>query len=121
MQNMPRILPLVGVAIAGVIGINALSGAQTLPDLVSGARAFAEEAAKGVKSAAAPAVTEGLAIRRTRTRSMRSPEVARISRSRSRWSAVRPKGSLMVRRFSVPAGRRCSRSDAMPHQIIPKQ
>ena len=55
MQNMPRILPLVGVAIAGVIGINALSGAQTLPDLVSGARAFAEEAAKGVKSAAAPA------------------------------------------------------------------
>ena len=47
MQNMPRILPLVGVAIAGVIGINALSGAQTLPDLVSGARAFAEEAVKG--------------------------------------------------------------------------
>ncbi|WP_374653746.1 MotE family protein [Phenylobacterium sp.] len=52
MQNMPRILPLVGVAIAGVIGVNALSGAQTLPDMVSGARAFAEEAAKGVKSAA---------------------------------------------------------------------
>ena len=54
MQNMPRILPLVGGAIAGVIGVNALSGAQTLPDMVSGARAFAEEAAKGVKSAAKP-------------------------------------------------------------------
>ncbi|MDP3855905.1 MotE family protein [Phenylobacterium sp.] len=49
MRNMPRILPLVGVAIAGVMGINALAGAQSLPDLVSGARAFAEDAAKGPK------------------------------------------------------------------------
>lgn len=47
-MSMPRILPLVGVAIVGVIGINALSGAESLPGLVSGARAFAEEAAKGV-------------------------------------------------------------------------
>lgn len=53
MKNMPRILPLVGVAIVGVIGINALAGAQSLPDMVSGARAFAEEAAKGSKAPAA--------------------------------------------------------------------
>lgn len=51
MKNMPRILPLVGVAIVGVMGINALSGAETLPSLVSGARAFAEETVKGAKSA----------------------------------------------------------------------
>ncbi len=49
MRNMPRILPLIGVTIAGVMGLNALAGAQSLPDLVSGARAFAEEAAKGAK------------------------------------------------------------------------
>ena len=49
MRNMPRILPLIGVTIAGVMGLNALAGAQSLPDLVSGARAFAEEAAKGPK------------------------------------------------------------------------
>ena len=55
MKNMPRILPLVGVAIVGVMGINALAGAQSLPDMVSGARAFAEEAAKGVKPGAKPA------------------------------------------------------------------
>jgi flagellar motility protein MotE (MotC chaperone) len=54
MKNMPRILPLVGVAIVGVMGINALAGAQSLPDMVSGARAFAEDAAKGVKSSAKP-------------------------------------------------------------------
>ena len=42
-MSMPRILPLVGVAIVGVIGINALSGAESLPGLVSGARAFAKD------------------------------------------------------------------------------
>ncbi|WP_312162470.1 MotE family protein [Phenylobacterium sp.] len=52
MKNMPRILPLIGVAMVGVLGVNALSGAQTLPDLVSGARAFAEEAVKGAAPAA---------------------------------------------------------------------
>jgi flagellar motility protein MotE (MotC chaperone) len=48
-KNIPRILPLVGVAMGGVLAINALAGARGLPDLVSGARAFAEEAAKGGK------------------------------------------------------------------------
>ena len=42
---MPRILPLVGIAVGGVLAINALAGARDLPDLISGARAFAEEAA----------------------------------------------------------------------------
>ena len=44
MKSVPRILPIVGVAMGGVLAVNALSGAQALPDLVSGARAFAEEA-----------------------------------------------------------------------------
>ena len=43
---MPRILPLVGVAIGGVLAVNALAGAKDLPGLVSGARAFAEETVK---------------------------------------------------------------------------
>jgi flagellar motility protein MotE (MotC chaperone) len=45
-KSMPRILPLVGVAIGGVLAINALAGARDLPNLFSGARAFAEEAIK---------------------------------------------------------------------------
>ena len=47
---MPRILPLIGVAIGGVLAINALSGARDLPSLLSGAQAFAEEAAKAGKA-----------------------------------------------------------------------
>ena len=55
MKSMPRILPLVGIALGGVLAINAIAGARDLPDLVSGAKAFAEEAAKPIKSKAAKA------------------------------------------------------------------
>ena len=53
MSRIPRLLPLVGVAAAGVLAVNALSGAEGFPALVSGARAFAEEAVKP-KTAAKP-------------------------------------------------------------------
>jgi len=53
MKRVPRILPLIGVAAGGVLAINALAGARQLPDLVSGARAFAEGAAKPDKTGAA--------------------------------------------------------------------
>jgi flagellar motility protein MotE (MotC chaperone) len=46
MKNVPRILPLVGVAVGGVLAINAMAGAKSLPDLLSGAKAFAEGVAK---------------------------------------------------------------------------
>jgi flagellar motility protein MotE (MotC chaperone) len=46
MKNIPRILPLVGVAVGGVLAVNALAGAKSLPDMISGAKAFAEGVAK---------------------------------------------------------------------------
>lgn len=61
MKSVPRILPLVGVAIGGVLAINALAGARDLPNLISGAKAFAEEAAKGDKSKASKAGAKGAA------------------------------------------------------------
>jgi flagellar motility protein MotE (MotC chaperone) len=54
-KNMPRLLPLIGVAMGGVLAVNALAGARSLPDLVGGARAFAEEAAGGAKGKATAA------------------------------------------------------------------
>lgn len=50
MKNMPRILPLVGIAVGGVLAINALAGARDLPNLLDGAKAFAEEAVKPAKT-----------------------------------------------------------------------
>lgn len=49
-MSLPRILPIVGLAIGGVMAVNALAGADDLPGLVSGARAFAEEAIGQTKS-----------------------------------------------------------------------
>jgi len=62
MTRLPRILPLVGVAVGGVLAINALAGATDLPSLVSGARAWAEQAAKPDKAEKkAAAKTDGKA------------------------------------------------------------
>jgi flagellar motility protein MotE (MotC chaperone) len=46
MKNIPRLLPLVGVAVGGVLAVNALAGAKSLPDMITGAKAFAEGVAK---------------------------------------------------------------------------
>jgi flagellar motility protein MotE (MotC chaperone) len=54
LNRLPRILPLVGVAVGGVLAINALAGARDLPSLLSGARAFAEEAAAKTTGKASP-------------------------------------------------------------------
>jgi flagellar motility protein MotE (MotC chaperone) len=53
MKNMPRILPLAGLAVVGVLAVNFLAGARSLPDMLGGAKAFAEELAGG-KSEASP-------------------------------------------------------------------
>lgn len=41
-MRAPRLLPLVGVAVGGVLAVKALTGVVHLPDLVEGAKAFAE-------------------------------------------------------------------------------
>ena len=58
MKNVPRILPIVGVAVVGVLAVNALAGAKSVPDMLSGAKAFAEgvvkpEAKEGEKAVSA--------------------------------------------------------------------
>ncbi|WP_337187841.1 hypothetical protein [Phenylobacterium sp.] len=60
MKSVPRILPLLGVAVGGVLVVNAVSGARDLPGLLSGAQAFAQEATKGAAPAAkAPTAKTG--------------------------------------------------------------
>ena len=46
MKNVPRILPIVGIAVVGVLAVNALAGAKSLPNMLSGAKAFAEGVVK---------------------------------------------------------------------------
>ena len=53
MKPVPRLLPLVAVAVGGVLAVKALAGAADLPDLLSAAQARAEAAP--AKAAAKPA------------------------------------------------------------------
>ncbi len=70
MSKIPRILPLVGIAIGGVIAANALSGAHAIPQMLSATRAMAEEAigpkggkhAKGSADAAPPVEQSSLPV-----------------------------------------------------------
>ena len=59
MKSVPRILPLVGIAVCGVLAVNALAGARDLPGLLSGAQAFAEEAAKPIEGKAKGKAAKG--------------------------------------------------------------
>ena len=58
MRPVPRILPIIAVTIGGVLAINALSGVRDLPQLMSGAKAFAQ----GV-TGAKPDVAEGAPVK----------------------------------------------------------
>lgn len=51
MSRTPRFLPILLVVAGGALGVRALVGMQALPDMLAGARAFAEEAAPAVKAA----------------------------------------------------------------------
>ena len=55
LKSVPRILPLLGIAVGGVLAVNAISGARDLPGLLAGAQAFAEEKAAPSKAAKAAA------------------------------------------------------------------
>lgn len=76
MKNIPRILPLVGVAAAGVLAINALNGARMLPELVSGARAFAEGVAKPAASGRATAEPKAGIPAKSETRAVSAEDAA---------------------------------------------
>ena len=56
MSRLPRILPLVGVAVGGVLAVKALEEVDAFPKAMATARAFAQDAARpAAKPAAKPA------------------------------------------------------------------
>ncbi len=56
MNRVPRLLPLVAIAIGGVLALKAVSSIEGVPDFLKSAKAFAEEAGSG-ELKAAPAKT----------------------------------------------------------------
>ncbi len=46
-MRTPRLLPMIGIAVGGVLAIKALSGVTAAPELFQGAKAFAEGSLQG--------------------------------------------------------------------------
>lgn len=80
MKNMPRILPLAGIAVVGVLAVNLMSGARTIPELFTGARAFAEELAGGKPGSTSPSEPAAPATPATRPAAVCAPTAAELAR-----------------------------------------
>ena len=80
MKNMPRILPLAGIAVVGVLAVNLMSGARTIPELFTGARAFAEELAGGKPGSTSPSEPAAPATQATRPAAVCAPTAAELAR-----------------------------------------
>ncbi len=65
-MKSPRILPLVGVAIGGVLAVKALSSVEALPQFLAGAKAFAEGTAGAAPKAADKPAPGGNQLAETR-------------------------------------------------------
>jgi flagellar motility protein MotE (MotC chaperone) len=57
-SRIPRLLPLIAVAIIGVLAVNFLAGARSFPQMIGAARAFAEGSLPKAKSKKADAKAE---------------------------------------------------------------
>ena len=80
MKNMPRILPLAGIAVVGVLAVNLMSGAGTIPEMFTGARAFAEELAGGKPGSTSPSEPAAPATPATRPAAVCAPTAAELAR-----------------------------------------
>lgn len=55
MSRAPRFLPLLLIAVGGVLAVRVIGGAASLPTIAAGAKAWAEDMAPGAKAKAGPA------------------------------------------------------------------
>jgi len=80
MKNIPRILPLAGVAIVGVLAVNAMAGAKSVPELFTGAKAFAEDLAGGKPAKAEPEKTDAAAVPGAKPAAVCAPTAAELAK-----------------------------------------
>ena len=109
MKSVPRILPLVGVAIAGVLAVNALAGARDLPSLLSGAQAFAEEAAKGAAPKEKAEKTKADKAAKAGAAKSEEGETATVGTSADAVAAALPPPSIAPKAVCAPTAAELAR------------
>jgi flagellar motility protein MotE (MotC chaperone) len=81
-SRLPRLLPLVGVAVCGVLALKGLAEVDALPKALAGARAFAKEAAAPAKPAPAkPTPPAGQAAAKPAAAPVCAPTAAELARA----------------------------------------
>ncbi|WGM38645.1 hypothetical protein [Caulobacter sp. NIBR1757] len=100
MSRIPRILPLAGVAVAGVLAVNFMAGADSLPKMLSGAQAWAE----GVEGKPAEAKSDIEKITAAKPAAVCAPTAAELAKEAGLSpSELRMLQDLGVRRDQLDA------------------
>ena len=116
MSAAPRLLPLIAVAIGGVLAVKALSGAQALPDLLAVTRAHAEEGPRpaGHKS---PPASSALPPVMAPVAAKPSPACAESPADLAREAGVSPGELQVLQNLGTRRGQLDDREKALDTQL----
>jgi len=115
MAKMPRLMPLVAVAIGGVIAVNAVRGA---PQLIGFAKAFAEDAAP-TKGAAKPALSPTALIGGdpAQAKLAPAPACAPTAEELAKEAGLSPSELQMLQKLGARRGELDQREQSMDTQV----
>ncbi|HYE47435.1 MAG TPA: MotE family protein [Caulobacter sp.] len=109
MSRIPRILPLAGVAVAGVLAINFMAGADSFPRLLSGAQAWAE----GAPGKAAAPKTDTQAVAGAKPAAVCAPTAAELAKE----AGLSPSELRMLQNLGERRGQLDTREEGMDVQL----
>ena len=115
-MSAPRLLPLIAVAIGGVLAVKALSGAQALPDLLDATRAHAEEGPRPAGHKSQPA-SSALPPVVTPAAAKPSPACAESPAELAREAGVSPGELQVLQNLGTRRGQLDDREKALDTQL----
>ena len=121
MPGVPRLLPMVAVAVGGVLAVKVLMGIGALPDLMTGARAMAEGTARGgaetskvsINPNAAATTPAGVTTIASRPAAVCAPTAAELARA----AGLSPAELQVIQNLSARRGQLDQRETGLDTQM----
>ena len=117
MSAAPRLLPLIAVAIGGVLAVKALAGAQALPDLLAATRAHAEEAPRSAGRKPQPVAPAPAPIAAVAPAARPSPACVESPADLAREAGVSPGELQVLQNLGTRRGQLDDREKALDTQL----